>query len=533
MGSWRQNPGMKRLLCLLMPFLTCLAPPLQAKEEKRVIPITRLAPGQGMVMLRLIANRRLSRFSVKWDKFAVHNLKSGKKYELKDLYGLGHHATFVVSLPVGDYQADEVRVGDPVWQSLGEYGSAGFAPGAWRFKVEPGRMTNLGSIFYLEAFAIEEPPPSTPRAQYKTLSFRLVHMPDDTLPQRSSHLFHPDDHPAVLSKSLGWTSIAPGSSSATLAQFKRMTLSLSGATRATAGGILFGEHFGQIAWRHPDGKWSWEDTGTIESILFAADSPNGTRYAVAEGSVLLQRARPGEWTRIPVALEDATPRMLYAFADGSLLTVWEQFQKFTALRYRPGADPSWTTEWEMPAPRGKVAKMLGYCRSELSPAGVVASSEIFGAFGGIHTKKVALLDFTTGKWTHSETDVHGSAAILPDGTIYSLTGGNDNQTFKVSRNAGLQWEDRSTGTFAMIQPRFRTADDGLTFAISKWAPGTLTRTLDGGRTWQAVGELPMGTNWLYVLPGQELLMATELGRLYSSQNNGKNWRVERDANAGR
>jgi len=131
---------MKRILCLLVPFLTCFMPAVQAKEAKRVIPFTRVAPSQGMVMMRLITNRKMSAASPKWDKFDVHELKTGKTYKLDDMYGGGHHATFVASLPPGEYQADRLRVGDPVWQSLAEYGEVAFEPeGAWRFRVEAGR----------------------------------------------------------------------------------------------------------------------------------------------------------------------------------------------------------------------------------------------------------------------------------------------------------------------------------------------------------------------------------------------------------
>jgi hypothetical protein len=76
---------MKRILCLLVPFLTCFAPAVQAKEAKRVIPYTRVAPGQGMVMMRLITNRKMSAASPKWDKFDVHERKTGKTYKLNDL----------------------------------------------------------------------------------------------------------------------------------------------------------------------------------------------------------------------------------------------------------------------------------------------------------------------------------------------------------------------------------------------------------------------------------------------------------------
>jgi len=522
---------MRRILFLLLPLLTCFTPALQAKEDKRVIPYTRMARGQGMVMMRLITNHKMSATSPKWDKLDVHDLKTGKAYKLNDLYGGGHHGIFVASLPPGEYQADRVRVGDPVWQSLAEYGEVDFAPaGEWRFRVDAGRMTNLGSMLFLQLFAAPEPKPVY-GAQETKLRYRWVHIPDENLPQRSAVLFHPDDYPSVLSKALGWTNIAASATLKSLPpEFRRVTLSLSGATPTVAGGTLFGEHFGQVAWRHADGKWTWEDTGTIESILFAADTPDGTRYAAAEDSILLQRLGPGDWRRIPVPLDDATPRMLYALGDGSLLTIWEQFEKSTALRYRPGADPAWTKEWELPSP-GKVTPSFGCCNAVLSPRGIVYSTELYGF--SLIIGKLAVWDSGADKWALSDPKFKGGPiGMFPDGALYSMTGGQSSQTFKVSSDRAVTWESRSVGTNLLRQPQFRTADEGYTIEVSPDISWTLAQTRDGGRSWHAVSTLPKSTHWFLVLPGQEVLIATEAGRLYSTPDNGKSWRLERDANAG-
>ncbi len=520
---------MRRIFFLLVPLLACFAPALPAKEGKRVIPFTRIAPTQGMVMMRVISNRQMSSSSPKWDKLDIKDLKSGKTYKLSDLYGGGHHATFVASLPPGEYQAERLRVGDPVWQSLAEYGEVEFAPaGVWRFRVESGRMTNLGSMLFLQLYAISVPQ-SVNGAQHTKLRYRWLQTPDDNLPQRNAFLFHPDDYPAVLSKALGWTSIAADATAKSLTpELKRVTLSLSGATPTVAGGTLFGEHFGQVAWRHTDGKWTWEDTGTIESIVFATDTADGTRYAAAAGSILLQRHGPGDWRRIPVDLEDAMPRMLYAPGDGSLLTIWEQFEKSTALRYRPGTDPAWTKEWEL-RPPGKVTPGFGCCNAVLTPRGIVYSTELYGF--SLMIEKIAFWESLADKWTLSDPKFKGGPiGMFPDGALYSMTGGQSNQTFKVSSDRAVTWESRSVGTNFLRQPQFRTADEGYTIAVSPGVSWILLRTTDGGRNWHAIANLPKATHWFMVL-SQEVLIATEAGRLYSTPDNGKSWRLERDANA--
>jgi hypothetical protein len=491
--------------------------------EKRVIPITRLGPGHGMVMVRILSNREFSTYPFKWDAFDVQDLKTRKNYRIRDLYGAGHHATFVASLPPGDYQAEfGFHAGSKVESASAD---------PWRFKVEPGRMTNLGTLLFLQLYI---PAPLTDiflgtKYEYR---YRWVHVPDENLPQRNAFLFHEDDYPTALSKSLGWATVPANATLTSVpAKFKRMTLALAGATATIRGGTLFGEHFGQIAWRHADGNWTWEDTGTIESILAVADTLDGTRYAAAEGSMLLKRVAPGDWRRVSVDLEDATPRLMYAYGDGSLLTVWEQFGRCTALRYRPNANPAWTKEWEVPAPSGKVKKDLGYYNAMQSSRGLLFSTEAFGF--GLSTHSLAVLDFTTGQWRISEPEFKGSIGLMPDGALYSMTGGKSNQTFKVSNDHGRTWQTRSTGTNLLAKPQFRTGDEGFTIYVEQQTAWRLLRTTDGGRNWRVVTGLPKHTNWFLVLPGQEILVATEAGELYASLNDGKEWRLERDANAAR
>jgi len=96
----------------------------------------------------------------------------------------------------------------------------------------------------------------------------------------------------------------------------------------------------------------------------------------------------------------------------------------------------------------------------------------------------------------------------------------------------VNWESRSAGTNLLRQPQFRTVDEGFTLEVSPDISWTLARTADGGRSWRAISNLPKSTQWFLVLPGQEILIATEAGQLYSTPDNGKSWRQERNANSG-
>jgi len=249
---------------------------------------------------------------------------------------------------------------------------------------------------------------------------------------------------------------------------------------------------------------------------------------VQEPALTLLRRSGGRVLVNAMDLEDAKPRLLYAPGDGSLLTIWEQFDKSTALRYRPGADPAWTKEWELLSP-GKVAPSFGCCNAVLGSRGIVYSTELYGF--SLIIPRLSVWDSRADQWTTWDPKFKGGPiGMLPDGALYSMTGGERNQIFKVSSDRALTWESRSVGTNLLRQPQFRTNDEGYTIAVSPEFSWTLVRTTDGGRNWQAIATLPKSTEWFLVLP-REVLIATEAGQMYSTADDGKNWRLERDANS--
>ncbi len=515
---------MKRILPALFLLLSCPFPGVHAAEDKRVMPYVRLAPGQGMVMMRIILNRPLSAQTTKWSMFDVIDVASGQKYTLEDLYDEGHLATYVMSLPPGEYRADRMRVGSR-WADLADHGYATFPPeGAWRFKVEAGRMTNLGTALFFTPYGPDS-------HEHGELKYDVLHVVDDTLPQRDAFLFHPDDYPALLSKALGWTSLPRDMTAAQLpAALKRFSQALSQPALARDGGMLFGENFGQIAWRHPGGSWSWDDTGTIETILSASEAPDGTRWAAAEGSILLHRDSPGNWRRVPVDLEDARPCLLHTLDDGSLITVWEQFMKITALRFRPGATPEWTREWEMAEPWGKVKKYMGLCKALQSPGGAVAERTFTLLFES-KIKQFAWLRSPNEPWVQQADGPFG-LGIMPDGELSSFSG-HVNQVFQLSADGGKTWVPHGKGSKGLSFAQFRTMEDGF----STWTYGDeragfwrLFHTRDGGKNWAEDGRIPPLTDWFLVLSGHELLARTTEGWLYTSADDGKTWRRDRNPN---
>lgn len=514
---------MTRILFLLA--FALLAAPASICATKPVdLQRVALMRGQGMVMMRLILNRDIANGYPKFAQLTVLDAKTGKAHRMRDLYGHGRNGLYVASLPPGEYVADEVKAGDvSFWTAGMPSWTAGFFPtGAWRFIVEKGRMTNLGTILMVM--------PYTP---FNSQRFRMVHVPDETLPQRSAHWFRPDDYPALLGSALSWKQVESHAGLDWMPiPSRRMSMALAGGTPARGGGLLFGEHYGQVAWRHPNGRWSWEDTGTIESILYVVDAADGVRYATAEGSMLLRRNGLRDWQRIPVPIADARPCLAYADADGSLLIAWEHSQKTEVMRYRPGAETPWSKEREFSTFAIFQGREQGLCKAMVTSRSLVFTNTSWGWSTSDRATDADIYDIATRTWKRQKFAMGGALGAFPNGDLHLMTGGIKKQTFNVSSDLGATWEPRGISD-DLNSPAFADSQNGIAVGGTYNTTHTniLKRTTDGGHTWEKGVRVRGHVSFYRMMPDQELLFATSEGLFCSSRDYGRTAVLERDSTA--
>ncbi|HEX6396733.1 MAG TPA: hypothetical protein VFZ95_04870, partial [Steroidobacteraceae bacterium] len=193
---------MKRTLLCTLLLAASMSSMLAAKPLRTTSgsPMVKLERGDGMVMLRLIQTDYVASYLPAWERFHFHDASSGKKFEVIDPYGPGHNTFFVASVPPGEYVADRVskaKSDGSVLPGHETWGEADFFPeGGWRFRVERGRLTNLGTVFFIR-----------PYNQAKNKMFRWAQFPDETLPARSQYLFESRDRPALLAQPVGWSGV--------------------------------------------------------------------------------------------------------------------------------------------------------------------------------------------------------------------------------------------------------------------------------------------------------------------------------------
>ncbi len=490
-------------------------------EPKPEHPIVKMEPGHGLVLLRVATNRQPSQFFAKWEVMMVQNLTTRKRHRLVDRYlAKARHAHFLESLPPGEYEIENFESSQAGFLTL----SAGVRidSTAWRFSVEAGRLTNLGTLLMVR-----------PYYPANTAELRIVHAADAELPARSAFLFEPQQRGTVLKDPLGWRAIPPDAGPASLKpETRRLSMFLAGGAPGRDGSTLFGEQFGQIARRQRGGTWLWEDTGTLETIMAAVESGDGTLYAVAENSVLLTRPAQGDWRPVEVPVPGARPCLIYTEADGSLTTLWEQEHTLTLLTYRAGAEQPWVEQRRFPMT--PTIFVNGQARCSAFPREqkliVLVTTPRFNS----PRYAFEVFDRAGNAWTHHETKLYGPISVFADSSIYSMSGPNIKQTFRVSRDFGKTWDTRGSPNWSG-QPVFRSATEGFllrTDDIPMKTPekleNSLWRTSDGGRTWQKHADVPNLMAALLLVP-DGMLLVTSGGKMYFSADDGKTLSLERDS----
>jgi len=507
---------MLRSLVVLLALAAALCEPVVAKD------VVELKRGQGMLALRIISNRPVSNYSARWGVLVVRNLKTGKKLRLVDRYsGRPHHTYFVESLPTGDYQAFAL-------ESHGDYqvtyrGTEAMVattefPSDLRFRIEAGRLTNLATLAFVRPYYPAD-----------TKLFMGIALPDADLPRRVAYLLPADKVAALIVEPLGWTTIPETMRAERLTtRIRQASMFLAGFARSSDGARWVGEHFGQVARRSRQGEWTWEDTGTVETIAGLAETPDGTLYAAAENATVLRRKDSGRWERIDVPYRGEIACLFESQPDGSLLMAWENRESIAVLRYSPGASSPW-----------KLLRTI-----EFSPALVnthirrcvalpVASKLLLIQQSPPLTKgesAMYVLDRATDRWSDYPSFIlRGATGALPDGSLFALTGPTTDQKFEVSQDLGKTWDVRASLSGCGV-PVFRTSDAGFIMCTENQQTA-LWLGQDGGRKWERHADLAAGIASMVLLEDPDLLFVDGKGKLFGSRDQGKTLSLERDSTA--
>ena len=476
-------------------------------------------------MMRMIATRNVSDHFAKWNTLVVRKVNTRTPEDLRDRYARGpQNSFFMDALPPGEYEVLHLQASIP--DAFGNLIETADFPKGFRFRVQAGRLTDLGTFYFVR-----------PYAPVKTGLYKLVRAAEGDLARRASFMLPPDQAEALLAAPLGWTSTAAGSEPENLtSRIKHMSMFMAGRQRTADGGMLFGEMFGQIARRDRNGTWTWEETGFADTISAAVEAADGQLFAIAEHSTLLRRDGPGQWRTIQVPIAGALPCFISAEPDGSLFTIWENRNAIVVLSYRHGNESPWEERFRIP-----IEPLSKYSVVSLQRCMVLASDPLVMVIDQTPSRsgmkfRFHFLNKASRTWTRYQgPEMQGGFGLFRDGTLYAAMGWKPGQDFKISHDLGKTWEKRGELSWSEI-PVFRDLNEGYLLRVDN-APQiyasllvhSLWRTTDGGRTWARQARLPKFTATMMLLDDQELLFVTAEGKLHVSHDNGASLTLERDS----
>ena len=531
-NNYRRLTG-AAVLVLACAMSACVTPPITSETRAQTSPKTlQLASGDGLLAIKIAINRpQVSPLFRKFTTLAVWNEGLQKEFELKDFADPGaSHAFFVGSLPPGSYTVRAIRgeVSNPMIEaSIRTAANEKFPV----FTVAAGRLTDLGNIAYIRA---HYPATST---QYHLGQVYAPHDRQAELRQLSPAL-------AALvgaQPALGWE---PGERLAALQarydNLRSVSMLVHSPKRLDDGRLLFGEAFGNIAVRSPDGTWDAIPTPTALPIRSVHALGDGTLFAGSDDGVLFTRpAGQADWRALALPLDDASVIDIGPLpASDQLLVILQTRDRFIGLSTSVAAPGQWTEQFSQPRQlfRASAADARGFVLRAGDDLALVSGSNIA-------QQKTIRYDRQARTWAVATLDTDGLPecwAMLPDGRLarFQQVNLSRDRFFELSSDSGMHWDRRAELHFSWGSLLFVSNDIGYVvrangppqYEYPESAKGdeAIWRTDDAGRTWREMGAAPAFPRRLVQLGGTDHLgFVSDDGRFYSSTDGGKHWVLER------
>jgi hypothetical protein len=479
----------------------------------------RLVPGQGIVALRVVANRPVGGFFAKLGVLIVKNQQTGKTFRVRDnAPSYASFSMFVAALPEGTYEMDTFEnAAGGGWISITQDSEVG--PTAGSFQIGGGRITDLGTMAYVKNID-----PSDVR------EYKLAFDEQERATAYSRALWAEPIVVALDKGLLGWQPASPGQRPPLKPEQLAGERNLVDPSADANGVLRYGAPFGQILSRTTDGRWSREKLPTLHQISDVATLKDGTIIAAADEGLIFVRAPGGAWVLKPVAAS-ARPEFVRAQESGGIFLVAE-LADAAVVYHAANVTSTWDEIRRIP-----LGDLQHLPRTHIKGA-ILNSDQFFvttvkyGFVRPDHT--VSALTLATQQWTSNPVPFGaGIISPLPGGGIYGMFGRWIDQSLGVSLDNGRTWDKRGSPNHAN-QPVFRSSElgylttidrvlkpDGSRFTASLW------KTLDGGRSWQRHADIPDQSSQLVLLPGEgHLLLQTSTSEAYSTVDDGKTWARE-------
>lgn len=492
-----------------------------------VVPFPKIEPlqldqrpvaGQGHVLLHVVGAR-----PPKWTEVNLNRVGGSGGAKLGDLihpyspelYRRGtQRSVFFARLPAGEYEILNVHRGSPypdiisvlVFSATQQFGRGGF-----RFKVEPGALTNLGTL------VVSAPVDKNPG----TARLELIGGELGRAGARGA-LEALSSGPLTIGEAGAW--LSPSN-----AQDERPARERAGAIISTlsdghddlAGRPLGGNGVGQILLREADGHWRAENLDALVKLTYARRMRDGTLIAGSDLGRYYVRRPGGAWQSHSLGIADSLVLHVEPLADGrgAIMVALSGHEALALHVPQFGAPPVTihkigglmpTRGSIVSTPRSLLVVSIPNLGSSTADLLWVSKSEL----------KVNAQREASGIWGMQH---------LPGGELIMRRVAGRTSKMSLSRDDGRTWEHRTGAGPAISFMVDATRGYGL-----DWSPGAfsvesfLVKTSDGGQTWTRTGarfKSEVAGEIVWASPEGEVVVSVG-GEMLSTRDDGKTWKRE-------
>ncbi|HTO52562.1 MAG TPA: hypothetical protein VMR50_04175 [Myxococcota bacterium] len=485
-------------------------------------PDSRFAANDGLVVLRVVSNLEYPG----WYRLTLKADGSTDSFQLNPVpYAVQGSYVFAALLPQGLYTPDQLLGG----RNEGSYVYQVTAPLTTQlgtFRVEPGRVTNLGTLVYQPGTKLDK----------QGSQFWVALDPTPAPARELLRAHYANLAEAVSGKpELGWASQrAVAERPAILSAARASARALNGAVVTPGNTVYAGGRLGQVFVGPELGsRWLRLDTGSVHELLCVLPLGDGRILAGGEEGLLVYSQDGGKaWRPVALAHPNEMVSYLAAAPDRTLYLVAES-ETDTVIYTSSDPAAGWHELKRFgPLPEGSLWWGPQSWKEKRTPSGATLRAQPYALtaralFVLRQPKTIYRYDLQERRWDESDS------APAP---IFSIETTGDGYLFAIpvgglkmfgSPDGGKTWQSREY--FALhVPPAFADRDHGYMAAL----PYGLTqswrtmKTTDGGSSWTESGKLPANTyaERLVLDPsGKKLIALTPSHQLYVSSDDGQTW----------
>jgi len=304
-----------------------------------------------------------------------------------------------------------------------------------------------------------------------------------------------------------------------------------GVLELSDGRIVAGSRLGTVLVRERNARWHVLGSEVLESILSVVPSnrDDARLFAVGEFDTIL-RLRAWD-TRMDVVDPGNLPPGNLFFIDGNDRDGW-----YVGLQHANEVQLLRSTRLEHGDWHGLASDSVG--KDFINGGNSAWLWRVPGGLGyAVSAGRIRHLDYASGRWSETKAANNNRLTSIspnPDGSLGILTspGGGFGGIFAslyLSSDFGATWSEVKSDFSVSVSPPRRTSRGTLLVPGGVFGKQELHASTDGGKTWQARGDYPLGRR-LETMPTQGLVGVDAGGfgifGIWHSDDEGATWKEE-------